>query len=922
MKTTKQILSIILTLVILVSSLTFVLTANAVEPGSDELVTTGANASDFSWDNATVYFLLIDRFNNANTKNDNEYNRGKNQNGTLASIADKSATFQGGDFEGITKKINEGYFTDLGVNALWITAPYEQMHGYVVGGDGKVSFPHYSYHGYYALDYTNTDKNYGSADEFKTLVDTAHNKGIRIVLDVVMNHPGYASIYDMNEYNFGKLNSGWESAYYNFSAISQDKYHPNINYTGPNEDWARWWGKDWLRAGIANYDNVVSGNALKDSAGGGLPDFKTESTASVNVPTFLQNKWSQEGTLSKKITDLNNWFSSTGNTKRVRNYLVYWLSSWVREYGVDGFRCDTAKHVEMDSWKALHDECTKALKEWKTKNPDKKLDDLEFWMTGENYGQGLDYNDYYKSGGFDSMINFSMGGGGGAPGVNNINNTYSDYANKINTNDKFNVLTYISSHDTALARGNSIYQGSAFLLLPGAVQIFYGDESDRALTSSSINDHRVRSFMNWNDLNNSSSSQSKTLAHWQKVGTFRNNHIAVGAGSHTSLSTTSGAAFARTYNKNGISDKVVACIGASSNANVTITLNGTFADGTVLKNTYDNTTATVSGGKVTFKSGINGTILLEEDNVPQPTSTETVPTTDTTPTESSDTTPTDSSDTTPTDSSGTTQTDSSDTTPTDSSSTAPTNTNPTGESYTILLGDANLDGGIDVKDATLVQKYCAELETLGDKNLIAADANEDGEINVKDVTVIQKYCADLETGCRVGQTITVYGPTTPVNTDPIDTPPPDTTPTDTIGTDPTETTPTTPTSTDPPITDPPITEPTITDPPVTDPVSDGTIKFTNSLGWQQVYAYFWVDGVGTVGSEWPGTPMEYYEDNPEGKKNYTINVPAGAQYVIFNNNSGSETQSLPISGTVGFWLDGSQTDGKYNGIAWDTSIEW
>ncbi len=101
----------------------------------------------FSWDNATVYFLLTDRFKNGDTSNDGAYDRVK----TVA--GDSRATFHGGDFKGITDKINDGYFNDLGVNAIWMTAPYEQLHGYILG-DG---FAHYSYHGYYVTDYTEPD---------------------------------------------------------------------------------------------------------------------------------------------------------------------------------------------------------------------------------------------------------------------------------------------------------------------------------------------------------------------------------------------------------------------------------------------------------------------------------------------------------------------------------------------------------------------------------------------------------------------------------------------------------------------------------------------------------------------------------------------------------------------------------------------
>ncbi|MBQ8538038.1 MAG: alpha-amylase, partial [Ruminococcus sp.] len=380
MKNFKRTLSLLLTIIMVASMLTVVATAQAFAVET-ETAQTGAvtSADSFTWDNATVYFVLTDRFVNGNTANDHSYNRLIDRDGSVVT-ADKlnstATTFHGGDFKGLTSKIKDGYFDDLGVNALWITAPYEQIHGYVIVGEGKRdSVKHYAYHGYYAMDYTQTDANFGTAAEFKEMVDTAHEHGIRIVLDIVMNHPGYNTIYDMKEYNFGAFVSGYGDnyaldQYYNWK--SNANYHRSIDYTSSAAatGWGNWWGGNWLRAGITGY-TPLGGDALTGTAGGDLPDFKTESTATVSVPTFLQEKWKKEGRYNEEMNGLNNWFSKTGNQKTVRNHLVYWLSEWVREYGVDGFRCDTAKHVELASWKALSDECTKALNEWRAANKGK-----------------------------------------------------------------------------------------------------------------------------------------------------------------------------------------------------------------------------------------------------------------------------------------------------------------------------------------------------------------------------------------------------------------------------------------------------------------------------------------------------------------------------------------------------------------------
>ncbi len=549
-----------------------------------------SDAPDFSWDNATVYFLLTDRFCNGDTSNDGAYDRVK----TVA--GDSRATFHGGDFAGITKKINEGYFNDLGVNAIWMTAPYEQLHGYILG----TNFAHYSYHGYYVTDYTEPDAAYGTKAEFKTLVDTAHEHGIRIIMDIVMNHAGYNNMIDMNEYNYGTLLDGWKQVY---DAGDLDNYHKKIDYTSDAAAWGRWWGTDWIRSGLPGYNEQGDGPSEQVQCLTGLPDFRTESSKSVGIPQFLQTKWQKEGTLNEKM-------SKYGQSNTVTGYISTWLAEWVETYGVDGFRCDTAKHVEFASWNKLKQAGVAALKKWRQNNPSSPganwTDD--FWMTGECWDHGCYKDGYYTEGGFDSMINFETTGAG-LLSMDRIAGVYEGYASKINSDPSFNVLSYISSHDTVLARGDQYYLGSAFLMLPGGVQIYYGDETNRPLVPGvavSGDGHAVRSDMNWDSID------KPVLAHWQKVGTFRNNHLAVGAGTHTAMTASSGVGFGRTYSKNGKEDKIAAVIGASANTSVSLDVSAIWSDGTMLTNYYDDSSATVSGGKVTFNSGAHGTILIAE----------------------------------------------------------------------------------------------------------------------------------------------------------------------------------------------------------------------------------------------------------------------------------------------------------------------
>ena len=916
----KRVLSFVLTLALLMSMCAFVTTAQAAEVDTSAAEAETAadvssaskitSPSDFSWDNANVYFLLTDRFYNGNTSNDHSYDRSLNQSGKVTNGNSDVAAFHGGDFAGITKKIEEGYFNDLGVNALWISAPYEQIHGYCIAGSGKSgSFPHYSYHGYYALDFSQTDANFGTAEEFEKMVDTAHKNGLRVVLDVVMNHVGYNTLKDMSEYGFGTLKSGWETGYYN-ATLTNITYHQYIDYNSNASDWAKWWGSSWLRAGLAGY---TEGSGDLEGCQTYLPDLKENVTSTVDIPQVLKTKWTKEGSFASKQAELNSYFSSTGKTRNVRNYLVYWLSQWVEKYGIDGFRCDTAKHVTLDSWKALKDQSVESLKKWRQNNPTKPGADWDedFWMTGECYTHYLSYDSYYTKGGFDSMINFSFNdqnsfnaSASGVPAVGSINSTYADYAGKLNTNDNYNVLTYLSSHDTRLCRSNMIYQGSAFQLMPGGIQIYYGDETNRPLATglAAGKDHALRSDMNW------SSIDRNLLAHWQKVGTFRNNHVAVGAGSHTTLSATSGAAFARTYNKNGVSDKIVACIGASNNTSVTITLNGAFADGTVLKNTYDNTTATVSGGKVTFNSGANGTILLEADGqTPTTVPTTVVPTT-AAPTTAAPTTaaPTTAAPTTAAPTTAAPTTAAPTTEP--ASTVPPTTSSPVYKDY--IYGDVDLDNRVTIFDVTTLQLINAKKLTPNDIQNTAADVNNDGYVDINDATLIQMYLVDIkDSTSRVGKTFKVEVPTTVA---------PTTVP------QPTTVEPTTAPQTEPVTTEPVTTEPVTTEPVPTEttPSPAGTIKFTDNQNWGKVYAYFFSDSQIDIGGAWPGTAMTWYETSGYGNENYTIDIPSGATKVVFSDGTdANKTVDVTLSGAEGYYTDGSKTDGKLNVFVWgDTPI--
>ncbi len=486
----------------------------------------------FNWHNATVYFVLTDRFVNGDPANDNSYGRHKDG-------MQEIATFHGGDLKGLASKLD--YLAGLGVNALWVSAPFEQIHGWV-GGGTKGDFPHYAYHGYYTLDWTTLDANMGSEADLRALVDGAHQRGIRVLLDVVMNHTGYATLADMQTYQFGALYLQGEERqkllgerWTDWKPAAGQNWHSFNDYINFSDKaaWERWWGKNWIRTDIGDYDSPGFDDLTMSLAF--LPDIKTESTTPSGLPVFYQHK---PDTRAKEIPGFT-----------PRDYLTHWLSQWVGEYGIDGFRVDTAKHVEMAAWQQLKSEATAALAEWKQANPDKKRDDAPFWMTGEAWGHGVMQSEYYRHG-FDAMINFDYQeqAAKASDCLANIVPIWQQMADKL---QDFNVLSYLSSHDTRLFREGGQRAAELLLLAPGAVQIFYGDESARPFGPTGSDPLQgTRSDMNWQDVSGQSAA---TVAHWQKLGQFRARHPAVGAGKQSSLELAQGSGFMR---ENG-TDKIM-----------------------------------------------------------------------------------------------------------------------------------------------------------------------------------------------------------------------------------------------------------------------------------------------------------------------------------------------------------------------------
>ena len=201
------------------------------------------SAGDFDWDEAVIYFAVTDRFFDGDASNNDAYGVGDYNTGEKG-----GSSYHGGDFAGLNQKLD--YLKDLGVNTIWITPIVENItedqH------DNKTDTATYGYHGYWASDFTKLNKHLGTEQQFKALLDAAHSKGMKIMVDVVLNHAGYGT----EKY---------------FNSILTDADGNSISM-------------------IRDSNNTISGDDKYDSLSD-LPDFVTENKAVTDQLVAWQTEW-------------------------------------------------------------------------------------------------------------------------------------------------------------------------------------------------------------------------------------------------------------------------------------------------------------------------------------------------------------------------------------------------------------------------------------------------------------------------------------------------------------------------------------------------------------------------------------------------------------------------------------------------------
>ena len=216
------------------------------------------NKKDFDWDEAVVYFMMTDRFFDGNESN--------NTASGADTYGDNPGLYHGGDFAGVTAKLD--YLQDLGVNTIWITPIVENIKGVAVTDEGSKDVPYNAaYHGYWASDFTKLNPTLGTTGEFETMISEAHKRGMRIMVDIVVNHAGYgteSTFADMlrdKSVSEGDIKS-WQSGLPDFATENADVRAKLVEW---QTAWMKDYGVDYFRVDTVKHVDSTTWAALKNS---------------------------------------------------------------------------------------------------------------------------------------------------------------------------------------------------------------------------------------------------------------------------------------------------------------------------------------------------------------------------------------------------------------------------------------------------------------------------------------------------------------------------------------------------------------------------------------------------------------------------------------------------------------------------------
>jgi glycosidase len=426
----------------------------------------------FDWRDAIIYFPMVDRFNDGDGLNACRVNDGR--------VADL-ANFKGGDWKGITQKIEDGYFASLGVNTIWLSVPFDNALGPDEGVNHDAGKWFTGYHAYWPkeLDPKTPYRCFGTAQDLKTLVATAHNKDMKVIVDYAMVH-----------------------------------VHTTSQIYAQHKDWF------WTNNG-----------APYATCAGSLWEVFSESNGNVY--------WDEhkEGNKCWFTPMLAHW--NYGNAT-ARKYAVDTAIDWIKEYAFDGLRLDAIKHVHIDWLKDLRQRIKTDVLPGRPGGERFYLLGETYDGDPKRLKVHVDPNTMLD-GQFDfalkpAVVSVMLERKGSMHDLESAVKTSETYygANVV-------MSTFVGNHDQPRSIGSAGGENGAgyerlanafavLLTVKGAPSILYGDEIGMPGGADPDN-RRMMTFTGW------SADQTRLKERIGRLATIRNQHPALRRGTRTTLTT-------------------------------------------------------------------------------------------------------------------------------------------------------------------------------------------------------------------------------------------------------------------------------------------------------------------------------------------------------------------------------------------------
>ena len=301
--------------------------AHAQSPAPQE---TRASLRDRLPSEEVVYFVLPDRFENGDSSND----KGGFSGGALEHGFDPAhkGFFHGGDLKGLTQRLD--YLENLGITAIWFAPIFQNKP--VQGPPGDESA---GYHGYWVTDFTRPDSHFGTREEFRAFVEAAHARGMKVYMDIITNHTADVIRYAEGDETGYAYRSKGDFPYSRKGGLGR----PTINPGFLGDEVRTEANFALLKDPSYAYTPVVP-DAEKD----------VKVPAWLNDPIYYHNRgdttFSGESSRQGDFVGLDDLFTEH---PRVLAGMIDIYAGWIRDTGIDGFRIDTARHVNPEFWQSF-----------------------------------------------------------------------------------------------------------------------------------------------------------------------------------------------------------------------------------------------------------------------------------------------------------------------------------------------------------------------------------------------------------------------------------------------------------------------------------------------------------------------------------------------------------------------------------------